>query len=297
MIKLGIPTAVRSESGILIDFSTVALKYRNIRPYIIKIKTSFDDAYLETKSSILHNNLDALFIFGDRPEQLAACQAGADLGIIIIHHHGGDETNSGYIDEKVRHSISKYANIHFPASNRAKKVLIKMGEDKKTIFNYGSIALDACTKIIPVTDLEKFYIILYNPYNKEEISKFKEFLKQFLYERMVAIEPNGDLYSDDINNMYKELNISCGVSLKRNLFLSILASTDAIFIGNSSAFYVERSYWKDNEGSRIIPFGERNKNRLTGYNVYGCGNSSHQILSHINKTDLNSINRIKKLNY
>jgi UDP-N-acetylglucosamine 2-epimerase len=80
------------------------------------------------------------------------------------------------IDEKVRHSISKYANLHFPASKQAEDILTWMGEDPNTIFNYGSITLDACRDIKDVGFSQKQLIVLYNPYNEVETEEFKKYL-------------------------------------------------------------------------------------------------------------------------
>ena len=72
---------------------------------------------------------DILVVLGDRLEPLAATLAAATLRIPIAHIHGGDKTDSGHIDENIRHSITRFANIHFTATKEHTKRLIKMGEE------------------------------------------------------------------------------------------------------------------------------------------------------------------------
>ena len=44
---------------------------------------------------------------------------------------------SGTIDESIRHAITKFAHIHFPANLDATRRIIKMGENPKFVFNMG----------------------------------------------------------------------------------------------------------------------------------------------------------------
>src|SRR3990167_8395848 len=45
---------------------------------------------------------------------------------------GGEVTGS--IDEKVRHAVTKLANLHFVSTEKAAERVIRMGEDPKTVF-------------------------------------------------------------------------------------------------------------------------------------------------------------------
>ena len=66
--------------------------------------------------------------------------ASSYLNICLAHTQGGETTGS--IDESVRHAITKLAHIHFPATQRSKNYLIKMGENPKKIFNVGCPSMD-----------------------------------------------------------------------------------------------------------------------------------------------------------
>ena len=83
---------------------------------------------------------DLLICLGDRYEIFAGAYVASVLNIPIAHIHGGEVT-SGVIDDGIRHSISKLANLHFVATNEFKNRLISMGEENKSIVNIGSLAV------------------------------------------------------------------------------------------------------------------------------------------------------------
>ena len=61
------------------------------------------------------------------------------MNICLAHTQGGECTGS--IDESVRHSITKLANLHFPSTKRSKDYIIKMGEEKN-VWNTGCPSID-----------------------------------------------------------------------------------------------------------------------------------------------------------
>ena len=90
-------------------------------------------------------NPDAFVVFGDRYEMLAATISSYILRIPIVHIAGGEKT-AGSNDDGFRHSISKLANLHFPIAEQYRKRLIQLGENPKTIFNYGSLHFEKIKK-------------------------------------------------------------------------------------------------------------------------------------------------------
>ena len=72
---------------------------------------------------------DIVVVIADRYETLAAAVAASYMNIVLVHTQGGEVTGS--IDESVRHATTKLAHIHFPASLKSKKNIIKMGEKSK----------------------------------------------------------------------------------------------------------------------------------------------------------------------
>ena len=56
---------------------------------------------------------DIVLVLGDRDEPLAAVIAAVHMNIPVAHIHGGDTMTGGAIDSSIRHSITKFAHIHF----------------------------------------------------------------------------------------------------------------------------------------------------------------------------------------
>src|SRR3989344_8537302 len=65
--------------------------------------------------------------------------------IHVAHIQGGEV--SGTIDEVIRHGLTKFAHIHFPATEKSARRIIKLGEDSNYVFKVGSPSLDTIKKI------------------------------------------------------------------------------------------------------------------------------------------------------
>lgn len=72
---------------------------------------------------------DLVFTVGDRFETMATTLATSYMNIPLAHTMGGEV--SGTIDESIRHAITKFSHIHFPASKEAEKRIYMLGEEKK----------------------------------------------------------------------------------------------------------------------------------------------------------------------
>ena len=58
---------------------------------------------------------DAVVTIADRYETLATAVAAAYMNIPVVHVQGGEVTGS--IDEKVRHAVTKLANLHLVSTS------------------------------------------------------------------------------------------------------------------------------------------------------------------------------------
>ena len=121
----------------------VRIKSKNINPH--SVLNSFSEATKKIGSTLKSLKPDALVVFGDRYEMLASTIAAYILRINIVHIAGGEKT-AGSLDEGFRHSISKLSNLHFPVSRVYRKRLIQLGENPKTVFNFGSLNLEKIKK-------------------------------------------------------------------------------------------------------------------------------------------------------
>lgn len=84
---------------------------------------------------------DLLLAMGDRFEMHAAVLAAVPFGIPIAHIHGGEVT-TGAIDDALRHGISKFAHLHFPATADYADRLRRLGEEPWRITVSGAPSLD-----------------------------------------------------------------------------------------------------------------------------------------------------------
>lgn len=94
-----------------------------------------------TGRSLAEIKPDCLVILGDRFEALSCTISGLLNSVPVLHIHGGELT-SGAIDDSVRHSISKIAQIHFPAHARYRGRLLQLGEEPNSIRVVGSLAVE-----------------------------------------------------------------------------------------------------------------------------------------------------------
>ncbi len=98
-------------------------------------------------------NPHLIYVEGDRGEALTGAIIGAHLNIPVVHHGGGDVSNS--IDNKIRNAISMFSDYHLTGNIQSYKRLVNMGMDESKVFNVGEPGLD--------------YIIANNFTQKDEI--------------------------------------------------------------------------------------------------------------------------------
>ena len=242
---------------------------------------------------------DMLLLIGDRYEALAAAIAGAYMNIPIAHVQGGEI--SGSIDESARHAITKFSQLHFPATQRSADYLIRMGEDPNHVHNVGCPAGDYIRELD--TDMPKnifnqmgvgakidpekpFLLVIYHPVTtafgseREQAEQLIEALHD-LAMPTVWLWPNIDAGSDNISKairVYREKNSAQWLHLVKNLnpklFQKCLKKT-ACAIGNSSSFVRDSTF----SGTPVVLIGDRQDGREHGKNLTAVDPVSDQIKS------------------
>lgn len=103
--------------------------------------------------STVFDNLspDVVVTVADRFETMATAIAASYMNIPLIHIQGGEVT--GNIDEKVRHAITKLADLHLVASELAKIRVIKLGENPTSVIQTGCPSIDLAKDIINSKEL------------------------------------------------------------------------------------------------------------------------------------------------
>jgi len=225
---------------------------------------------------------DLLLVAGDRFESLSAVIVASILSIPIAHIQGGDTSIGGQIDEQIRHSITKFAHIHFPATQKSYKRIKLMGEEEWRIHNVGAIALDMiyqeklldkkeiCEKL-KITPAEKMILCVQHPYSNEPemAGKHMKLTLKVLKDLnllTIIIYPNNDpgslLIIEEIERNRNNSNFKIFKNLDRIDFLSLLKNVD-LLIGNSSTGIIESPIFK----LPVVNIGNRNIGRESGDNV------------------------------
>jgi len=243
------------------------IKKKNLLIEKVKIKTenknqkdvanSFSECVKKFSNTLAKLNPDVFVVFGDRYEILAATLSAYIFRIPIAHIAGGEKT-AGSIDDGFRHSITKLSNLHFPTMTIYKKRLIQLGENPKTIFNYGSLSVLKIikNKYLSKADLEKKLrfrfnkkqlIVTYHPETVDNKKTLKNLtivldsLKKIQQTSVIITSPNADamgvLMADYIKkyiNKHKLKNFFFIKSLGSQVYLSLLRLIDGV-VGNSSS--------------------------------------------------------------
>ena len=245
---------------------------------------------------------DLVVVHGDRVEALAGALVGALNNLLVAHIEGGEV--SGTIDESLRHAISKIAQLHLVANDNAKKRLIQLGEDKKSIFVIGSPDVDLMlSKDLPsLSEVKSHYdvsfssyaIVLFHPVTTEyaSISQYAENLVGALVDssrQYIVIYPNNDLGSAEILLNYKTLadnqNFRLFPSLRFESFLTLLKHSDFI-IGNSSAGVREAPYF----GVQTVNIGTRQNKRSNSQSIMNVGYGREDISFAIQRVNPKTFN-------
>ena len=93
-----------------------------------------------------HLKPDVVVTIADRFETIATAIAAAYLNLPLAHVQGGEITGS--IDEKVRHAVTKLADLHLVSTARAAERVIRMGEPPATVHMTGCPSIDLAVEYV-----------------------------------------------------------------------------------------------------------------------------------------------------
>jgi len=245
---------------------------------------------------------DVVVTVADRFETLATAVAASYMNIPVAHIQGGEVTGS--IDEKVRHSVTKLADLHLVATPMAGERVKKMGEDSRKIYVTGCPSIDIATDILDDPSLnfnpferyggvgilnelvDGYIVVMQHPVTTEH-----EQARQHVMETLEAVHeinmptlwfwPNVDAGSDGTSNGIRSFrekfnpeNIHFFKSMSPTDFLRLLYNSKCL-IGNSSVGIRECSYL----GVPVVNIGTRQIGRERGSNVIDVGYEKDAILA------------------
>ncbi len=264
---------------------------------IVELATVFDNLAPEMVLSI-----------ADRYETIATAIAASYLNIPVVHVQGGEVTGS--IDEKVRHAVTKLANLHLVSNQQAADRVVRMGEDPETVFVTGCPSIDLAARIMkedgddfdvygvaggrgvgnPFDMSEGFLVVMQHPVTTEHDAAAEQVEKTLHAIHHMGMPtfwfwPNVDAGSDATSatiRRYREKHDPDHIYFLKNLspenFLRLLKRSRCI-IGNSSVGIRECSFM----GVPTVNIGSRQKRRERAENVIDVEYDEKAIIGAIEK--------------
>lgn len=256
---------------------------------------------------------DIVITIGDRFETIATAISASYLNIHIAHTMGGEV--SGTIDESIRHAVTKFSHIHFPANKKAADRIIKMGENPECVFVTGCPRIDIVKGIINNNHKRKnmdedefwikykgvggrfslykdrFLLVVQHPVttefgkNREHIRKTLMALKE-IEMPTIMLWPNADAGSDEISKEIRTFRekyknnewLHLFINLPIEIFITLMDSCSCM-VGNSSSAVREGAI----VGVPAVNIGTRQIGRERGENIIDVDYDRDQILEAIKK--------------
>ena len=232
---------------------------------------------------------DVVLTVGDRFETMATALAAAYMNIPLAHTMGGEV--SGTIDESIRHAVTKFSHIHFPACTQARERIIRLGERPADVYMVGCPRMDLVAEILAEDrnglgrvfeegvggkfDLNQpFVLVSEHPVTTEYghgERQIAETIKAVQSVRLPAIVlwPNPDAGSEHIATgirKFREHNEDSNMHFFKNLppeiYIRLMKRTSCL-VGNSSSGIREGAFI----GTPVVNIGTRQAMRQRGRNV------------------------------
>lgn len=245
---------------------------------------------LELSTALDNLQPDVVVSVADRFETLATAVSAAYMNIPVAHVQGGEVTGS--IDEKVRHAVTKLADLHFVANDRAAERVIRMGEDPAKVFVTGCPSIDLAAEVIRSPDLDfdiyqryggvgvqldlsnGYLVVMQHPVTTEYQQARQQITETLFAVAEVGLPtlwfwPNVDAGSDGTSRgirAFRELHGPSNIHFFKNMspvdFLRVLYNSKGI-VGNSSVAIRECAFL----GVPAVNIGTRQNGRDRGKNV------------------------------
>ncbi len=221
-----------------------------------------------------------------------AAVVGAHMNIPVGHIQGGEVTGS--IDESLRHAMSKFAHIHFPATKDAARRLRRMGENPRFIFVVGCPSIDVLLQAPAMTRREviallgfprdePYLLIVQHPVTTEVNEtkwQISELLKAVRETRMqsIVLYPNNDAGTSAIVSGIKDSPIRHVKSFPPEIFANVMRYS-AAFVGNASTGIHETATFH----VPTVNIGTRQQGRERAKNVIDVNYDKESIIQGIRK--------------
>lgn len=247
---------------------------------------------------------DAMVVYADRFEGLAAVIASTQANVPTAHIEGGDLTEGGALDDSVRHAMTKLSHIHFTTNQQASYRILGMGEEDWRVHTVGFPAIDLISEgnyANPDEVSQRLNLELVKPvllFTQHSVTTEFALAGDQVTPSLIALEklaekgvqiiatyPNNDAGGRAIIEKLLELKarsipgIQVHRSLGRYLYHGVLALSNipeysVICVGNSSSGIKETPVF----GCPTVNIGSRQSGRLRGQNVIDADYDTKDII-------------------
>lgn len=255
---------------------------------------------LEVATVLENLDPDVVVTVADRFETIATAIAASYMNLPLAHVQGGEVTGS--IDEKVRHAITKLADLHLVSTELAAERVIRMGEDPDRVYITGCPSVDIAASILDTPELDfdpieryggvgtgidlsgGYIIVLQHPVTTEYALARSHVTETLHAVRDIDLPalwfwPNVDAGSDGTSGgirAFRELERPENIHFFKNMrptdFLRLLYTSKCL-VGNSSVAIRECSFL----GVPAVNIGSRQEGRERGPNVIDVGYNRDRI--------------------
>ncbi len=260
----------------------------------------------ETATALENLKPDVVVSIADRFETIATAIAASYMNIPLAHVQGGEVT--GNIDDRVRHAVTKLADLHLVASKGARDFVISMGEHPESVYLTGCPSVDIAARVLRKPQLpdgffekfggvgadfdlrEGYIVVMQHPVTTEYENAYQQAEATLeaisrLGVRTLWFWPNVDAGSDATSKairVWRERGKLPNVHFFRNVppedFYRILINSQGI-AGNSSVAIRECSWL----GVPAVNIGNRQISRERGPNVIDVPHDSEAIMAAIRR--------------
>jgi UDP-hydrolysing UDP-N-acetyl-D-glucosamine 2-epimerase len=243
---------------------------------------------------------DAVVTIADRYETIATAIAAAYLNIPLVHIQGGEVTGS--IDEKVRHAVTKLADLHLVSNEHAAERVRRLGEDPAAVHVTGCPSIDIAADLHGASALDfniferyggvgglkelnnGYLIVMQHPVTNEHAQAYAHVTETLHAIAAIGMPtlwfwPNVDAGADGTSKAiraYREYHDTGHIRFFKHMdsldFLRV-ACNCKVLIGNSSVGIRECAYL----GVPVVNIGSRQAGRDRGANVLDVGYSQDAI--------------------
>jgi UDP-hydrolysing UDP-N-acetyl-D-glucosamine 2-epimerase len=243
---------------------------------------------------------DVVIAVGDRFETMATALAATYMNIALAHTMGGEI--SGNIDEPIRHAVTKFAHVHFPACANAAERIIRMGEPPERVHMVGCPRMDLVAEALAdgSGDLstifaegvgghfqldQPFLLLSQHPVTQEFGQGVRQITETLMAVKEVELPavvfwPNADAGSEHVatgirafREHYDDSTLHFFKNLSPHDYLQLMSRT-ACIVGNSSSAIREGSFI----GTPAVNIGSRQAGRQRGSNVIDVGYDRQEII-------------------